>query len=499
MKSFTRFIISIALIFVFFLNGLPCGPGYITPIFEYKHAPENPFENFAGGRIGILKPSYRRVVLFAAYRYLNGGGFTADEQKGLTDVWKAEFNNRDYQDNDVSEAVKAWIEKRKDVLPKEEKLPEIYTEREYGSYDFFPNCTKNAFETAAQTLSDRTTSYGADNKDVKDWLTAQDQVFTNCSSGKQTPDAPNQTMPEWLQKDRAYQLAAADFYSLDYENARRQFAEIAQDSQSVWQETADYLVARTLIRQASLTDNEAKANPLYIEAEERLQSLVAKGGKFGDSSIRLLGLVKYRLYPQERVGELGRKLSVQSGNQSFRQDLIDYNWLLDRFAKETLEKEEKRKEELKPQDTNASSSVNKMSNSSDNANANLSSPDNTNSEGLLKVYFYTDDYSKNWTISVAPDATDDEAIAEAEKAVGAPLTDKMKEVVRNARQTAYASRFSSSSASEYKGGYYGAEEMSLSILPDFLRRDDLTDWLFTFQIENTESYLYALSKFRQSN
>ncbi len=74
----------------------------------------------------------------------------------------------------------------------------------------------------------------------------------------------------------------------------------------------------------------------------------------------------------------------------------------------------------------------------------------------------------------------------------------MKVVVRNARQTAYASRFSSSSASEYKGGYYGSEEMSLSILPDFLRRDDLTDWLFAFQIENTEAYLYALSKFRQS-
>ncbi len=76
--------------------------------------------------------------------------------------------------------------------------------------------------------------------------TAQDKVFTNCSSGKQIPDEANVSMPEWLQKDRAYQLAAASFYSLDYADAKRRFAEIALDFQSPWQETADYLVGRTL-------------------------------------------------------------------------------------------------------------------------------------------------------------------------------------------------------------------------------------------------------------
>lgn len=89
---------SFFLLIVFFINSLPvalaCGPSYISPVFDYKYAPENPYRNFASGKLGIVKPTHRRVVLFAAYRYLTGGGFSADEQKGLIEVWNAEFSNR---------------------------------------------------------------------------------------------------------------------------------------------------------------------------------------------------------------------------------------------------------------------------------------------------------------------------------------------------------------------------------------------------------------------
>ena len=79
----------------------------------------------------------------------------------------------------------------------------------------------------------------------------QDDVFENCSQGKQAPVDLPPGAPDWLQKDHEYQLAAAEFYSLDYETAKKHFAQIAQDTESPWAETADYLVARTLIRQAS--------------------------------------------------------------------------------------------------------------------------------------------------------------------------------------------------------------------------------------------------------
>lgn len=501
MKKSVRFAVSAFLTLAFFSNVLPCGPGFTTPIFQYKHAPENPYENFAAGKIGVLKPTYRRVVLLAAYRYLNNGTFTADEQRGLVDVWNAEFNNKDFQDNEVGEAVKAWVEKRKDVAGQEEKIPEIYAERSYGGYDFFPNCTKNAFETATQTLSDRISSYGSDDKDVKAWLAAQDEVFSNCASGKQTPEAPSDQMPEWLRHDRAYQIAAAEFYSLEYEKAKNDFAEIAQDTSSPWQETADYMVGRTLIRQASLTKDETKINGFYAQAEQHLQMVLNKGGKFQDSTAKLLNLVKYRLRPEERVGELARNFAY-SGSRNFRQDLIDYNWLLDKFEKETLEREEKRKEELKPKEANSNTPiVNLNPGETCPTGAVCVNPANTSSpnEGDLQIYLYTDDYQQNWTIYIKPDATDAEAIAEAERVTGKPLTDKMKERLLDSKKIAYGTRYSNAYQSGYAGGYYGTEKTSLSILPEFLRQDELTEWLFTFQIQNNEAYLYSLNKFKQNS
>ncbi len=496
MKTRFKFAASILLFLNFLIYSLPvalaCGPSYISPIFEYEHAPENPFQNYASGKLGIIKPTQRRVVLFAAYRYLSGGGFTADEQKGLIEVWNAEFNNKDFSDNSVEEAVKNWVAARKDVIPKEEKLPEIYTERSYGGYEFFPNCTKNAFETATQTLKDRVSSYGADDKDVKEWLSGQDKVFTNCSIGRQIPDAPSPSMPEWLKKDRDYQLAAADFYSLHYDEAKNRFALIAADTDSTWQETAQYLVGRTLIRYASSVKDETKKNLLYTEGEQQLQISASRGGKYSDSAKRMIGLVKYRLRPQERIRELAQDLSYQSTDENFRQDLIDYSWLLDKFEKEGLEAEEQRKKETeaKENEANSNTSISENANTSEEANSDPN-------DNRLSIYFGNEDYSKSYTIKIAPEATDDEAIAEAEKVAGT-LTDKMKQSIREARQSAYASRFSETTDSTYQGGYYGETERSLAVLPQFLRQDDLSDWLFTYQIQNQEAYLYSLQKHKQN-
>src|SRR5215213_2882931 len=462
MKNIIRFAVTTVLLFAFFTTALPCGPSYISPVFEYEHAPENPYENFAAGKIGIIKPSQRRIVLIAAYRYLNGGGYSQPEQKALVDVWNAEFSNKPYEEDNISETVKKWVEKRQSVVGKEANPPEIYVEREYGGYDFFPNCTKNALETAVETLSDRIASHSSEDKNVKDWIKAQDKVFENCASGKATPDAPPETMPEWLQKDRAYQIAAAEFYSLDYDSAKHRFAEIAQDYDSPWQETAEYMVGRTLIRRASLIKDKTESGILYTEAEQTFSNVALKGGKFSDSAHKMLGLIKYRLRPQERVRELAQIIATQ-GDSNFRQDLIDYNWLMDKFEKETLEAEEKKNAENKriedAANSNAAPIRNNPDSSSSNVNAAAVTTTNSNDNDLttleaeminantqpqnvrdLRIYLYSDDYKENWTFFIKPDATDEEALAKAEQVVGRPLTDKMKQQVRIARKEAYKNR-----------------------------------------------------------
>lgn len=496
MKRRIQIIFSTLVIFSFYVSVLPCGPSFVTPLFDYKSAPENPYLNFAAGKIGILKPTYHRSVLFAAYRYLNGGTFTAAEQQALVDVWNADFNNRNYNDDDVSEAVKAWVEARKDVAEKEEKPPQIYVEREYGGYDFFPNCTKNAFEVATETLKNRSVSYGSDNADVKNWLAAQDKVFSNCSEGRQSIEEANASMPEWLQKDRAYQMAAASFYSMDYSDARRRFAEIAQDFGSPWQETADYLVGRTIIRQASLSKSEDAADRFYMEAEDILYRLSTSGNKYNASAERLLGMVKFRLHPEQRVRELAQSLSYRSGGENFRQELIDYTWLLDKFEKEALETEEKRLEAEKPKTENSNS----VSNSEDKyINANVvATPDPANA-GKTIIYLQGEDNQNSWQPFIDPNATDEEAYADVQKQIGMPLSDKMKEQVREARKSAYSNQFGNGRSNDYPGRYYGEVPASLSLLPKEIRADDLTDWLYTYQLTDRESYLYSLNRYKQTN
>ncbi len=508
MKSIVRFAVSFLLLLAFLLNTLPCGPGYVTPLFDTTSAPEDPYTDYAAGRLGIIKPTFHRSVLLAAYRYIAGGGLNALEQKAIIEVWQAEIDNKDHPDNSIDEAVKAWVEKRKDVVGKEETPPAIYAERSYGGYDFFPNCTKNAFETAAETLADRSSAHGPSDANVQNWIKGQDQVFENCASGKQTPDDPPPGAPDWLQKDRAYQRAAAEFYSLAYDAAKKHFAEIAQDTESPWAETADYLVVRTLIREASLAKDREKAKSLYEEAETHLERFVSRTGKFSASAELLMGLVRYRNHPKERVSELARKLAYTSGNENFRQDVIDYNWLLDKFQGDVLTAEEKRKEALKPKDANVpppipENAANAMANAANTVANTVNTASNTNqisspkkNDDDLEINIYSGDYVKNWKIYVRVDATDAEAIAEAEKIVGAQLTDEMRKQVRETRQSIYASRFRDNRAPDYEGGYWGAEKLNPSLVPGFLKQDELTDWLFTFQMQGNEAYLYSLNKYK---
>ena len=245
-----------------------CGPSYIEPIFVFRESPDLPFAEYARGKIGIVQPTHGRKTLFIAYRYLNGGTFNAAEQQALVDA----LNGKAPEDEGI-EPVKEWIAARSEIGPKEEKTPEIYTEREYGGYAFFPNCSRNAFEVATQTLKDRAARYGSDDQNVRSWLSAQDTVFQNCNGGAGAPAQLGPESPVWLRKDRDYQIAAAYFYSLKFDEARARFEKISQDSESDWQQTADYLVGRTLVRQASLTNEAVHKRELYERAVKHLRAL----------------------------------------------------------------------------------------------------------------------------------------------------------------------------------------------------------------------------------
>jgi len=122
-----------------------CGPSSIEPVFVFDESPDPPFNEFVGGKIGIVKPQFGRKTLVIAYRYLNGRSFGSEEQKALVEALHGEP-----PEGEGTEAVKSWVSARKEFLKEGEKLPEIYTERQYGGYDFFPNCTRHTMGTCTR-------------------------------------------------------------------------------------------------------------------------------------------------------------------------------------------------------------------------------------------------------------------------------------------------------------------------------------------------------------
>ncbi|PYS82299.1 MAG: hypothetical protein DMF70_08170, partial [Acidobacteria bacterium] len=65
-----------------------CGPFFTDAIFVYTKHPDFPLERFAKGQLGVLRPSYARSYLFAAYRNLTNATFSDAEKTALKSLWE---------------------------------------------------------------------------------------------------------------------------------------------------------------------------------------------------------------------------------------------------------------------------------------------------------------------------------------------------------------------------------------------------------------------------
>ncbi len=319
-----------------------CGPWFIEPTFIATTGPDFEYADYAWGKLELIQHTYWHEPLYIAYRNLNGKAFTAAELKIFTES-SAEENA----------AGKNWVETWKDTRAKlVGKTPE--TDRFYnsgygitrqvdltGMYSEYYNCLDNAFEFAVRTLTKRVDQFGPQSAAVKDWITAQDQVFENCSGSGGFPPKPKPavlpaaalpTDPEVVRADRAYQIAAAHFYAGEYAHAQQAFEAIAKDSASPYSKLASYLVARVLTRKGTLDTGEEEYDSKALgRAETQLRAILADNdlAEMHDPAERLHGFVRIRLHREERFHELESSLSSGTAAKTFRQDLTDYLWLLD--------------------------------------------------------------------------------------------------------------------------------------------------------------------------
>ena len=126
---------------------------------------------------------------------------------------------------------------------------------------FIINCLPNAFRVAAKTFEERRSRYGSGSPQLKRWIEAQIRVFDHC--GTNPFDPPTAPQDDWgsLEKhDRQYQIAASCFYDGQYPEAARRFREIGNTPGSPWSGLSRYLVGRSMVREATVNED----NPLVL-------------------------------------------------------------------------------------------------------------------------------------------------------------------------------------------------------------------------------------------
>lgn len=295
-----------------------CGPFLESAIFSFEDHPDSSEENFASGTLGIIRPGFRQDYLVVAYRYLSGLKLTDEQQKAALDVWKRNVVPETAGDD----AMARWSEARNKIpsLPPAPEISPYAVVSKDQPYFQYLNCPNDAFQNAIKTLGDRTSQFGLLNADLREWASAQDQVFANCGGEAHAIPATLNSGNVVLRADRSYQIAAAHFYARDFDEAVTQFDAIAKDRSSPWSSISAYLAARALVRKANLVrkDTEQFDRAVMSEAQRRLEIIVAdpQAGAIHEPALKLLNFVRFRTEPEKRVVELDRVILQANPEQT---------------------------------------------------------------------------------------------------------------------------------------------------------------------------------------
>jgi hypothetical protein len=336
-----------------FLAVEACGPFFEPDTFVRVDRPDDP-QKFAQGQLGILQQRFDSTDLAVAFRYLNGGKLSEKEQIAYAPPQQQSQDWSKMTPERIAAAREMEINQHpslqwqvahakytgRNVQETQQKILEQYFgyDSTYYNPDYL-NCPDAAFKTAVLTINSRATTWGAQNPYLKDWITAQDAVFSNCSGKSPAmPAAAPAGSPALLQADRAYQMAAANFYSGKYDEASKQFEAIAQDKTSPWHAWGEYLAARALVRlafsQGKKTDPWS-GEPATFDlqtmqaAQQKLEALLNHhdSALSRETILGELNFVRIRTEPDKRLAEISAALAGPAPDPNFRQDLDDLNYV----------------------------------------------------------------------------------------------------------------------------------------------------------------------------
>jgi hypothetical protein len=331
--------IAVAMVFAvpFFLPrpAEACGPFFSDAIFVFTTHPDFPLDKFAAGKFGVIRASWARSYLVVTYRSLSGNPLSDGEAKAMKSLWDDRLNNAGYVSE--GELINKWNEARKAAGATAPAQISVYRRREKPrEYESFLNCQVDAFVNAENLLNERVRLFGVNSPQVQSWLAAQDAVFANCGEGRQIPkDAATELpdLPQLLRADRAYQIAAANFYSTNFDEAKQQFEAIARDKNSPYHIIAPYMAARSMLRKGSFAEKAEDGQPFLIDAENRLGAILKDNTlKLSHHAAgRLFNLTRLRAHPEAKLHELAQAVMKKDSSEDFKQTVWDYTVLMDKY------------------------------------------------------------------------------------------------------------------------------------------------------------------------
>ena len=302
---------------------LACGP-FLVELKTVETIRPADLDRYARGEIGIVRPRFARLFLVQAYRRLNGVAPLPSTVKSSSALASSPAEPPDL----------AWSTVRGGITNPPPPAAAVTTFKGLPNYQSFENCLGDAFATAVATLKARAARFGAGSAELADWVRAQDAVFANCGGETLVLPQPAAATADPLTKaDRAYQIAAAYFYAMQFPEAGARFRAIAEDRSSPWQVYGRYLAARSAIRAATIP-NAPSGTTAFASVEADLRGVIQDEAarQLHESARGLLDLIETRNRPLERTRALAAALA-RSGDVSDRQ-LLDYQWLLDRLLGE---------------------------------------------------------------------------------------------------------------------------------------------------------------------
>jgi hypothetical protein len=318
-----------------------CGPFFTDAIFVFTRHPDFPLDQFANGKLGVVSPTWARSYLVVAYRNLSGAPLSQTEAKEIRALWDERLNLS--YDESSQDWARKWNEARAKVPGAQPVQLDAYRNREKpNQYETFLNCQQDALRNAEALLNERITRYGADSPQVHDWLAAQDAVFLNCHEGQHIPQPAAADAEQLIRADRAYQIAAANFYATNYDEATQQFDAIANDKDSPYRIIAPYLAARAMLRKGSFAEKPEDKDAALGDAENRFNAILKDSSlaRVHEMATRLLNLTKLRLHPETELHKIALSIANRDASKNFKQDVWDYTVLMDNFLGDDSEGEQ---------------------------------------------------------------------------------------------------------------------------------------------------------------